>query len=160
MVNYDAIENLGYSLGNLMQGQNTYLFDKQTLLIANVVVSAIQILNNVMPMQEHIYNAFVAIDHPMVTACTNASTCGPIHLFWENKIMLYNDATALQTWWYPIAKLCVVITDYVIIGTLYSIPLLINLGIHFGRYFGVLEAQKKEFSSVQATFNTSTSTSS
>ena len=63
--------------------------------------------------------------------------------------MRYNDADALQTWYFPFLKLMIVCFDYVVIASVYSIPLTVQLFIYIGKLVANLDLQTQEYTAVQ-----------
>ena len=141
------------SLEAFYANKNTTFFDWQTkalFRVARYVIGLLSYFSSFIDIQTPFYNALQDINHPMVSACANLSTCGPFQIFWENFVVNYNDPTILP----PLAsfvttKTVIVVIDFVFLFLLFSIPILVNLFAYLNKFYGVLDQSKQEFAMQQ-----------
>ena len=131
------------SLDDFYAKKNTTLFDWQTKTLFQVikyVISLLSYFESFIDIKTPMFSALQSIQHPLVSACANLSTCGPFQIFWENYVVNYNDPTILPPLSsFKTTKTVIVIVDFIFLILLFTVPILVNLVAYLTKFYGVLE---------------------
>ena len=114
------------SLEAFFANKNTLLFDKQIEFLYAAYMMVYHIISEVLPIREMMSYLLDSYDHPKVEACKDKTKCGPIQMWWENTVMIYNDAApdGGQQVGYVTFKAIFVGVEYACIGVIVGFPIL------------------------------------